>query len=92
MKINDVIKINLNQVNTKEKAKENEYLRLAVEPESDSVRPSSPLTARRERRMSSGSRRTQEDRRRSRREHTGGSPPPSDRYTICVQTIFLCRF
>lgn len=55
-------------------------LRRAVEPDSESVRPSSPLTARSERRMSSGSRRTHDERRRSlRRALTAGdtSPAPS---------------
>lgn len=50
-------------------------LRLAVEPDSESVRPSSPFTALRERSMSSGSRRTHDDRRRSvRRLQTSGLP------------------
>ncbi|CAH2039714.1 unnamed protein product, partial [Iphiclides podalirius] len=50
-------------------------LRLAVEPESDRVRPNSPLTARSERRMSSGSRRTHDERRRSLRREPVGTPP-----------------
>lgn len=53
------------------------YLRRAVEPDSDSVRPSSPLTARSERRMSSGSRRTHDERRRSPRRDAGAPLPPS---------------
>lgn len=63
------------------------YLRLAVDPESESVRPSSPLTARRERRMSSGSRRMHDERRRSLRRGTTLTSPAAAAAAASVATI-----
>lgn len=68
-----------------------EYLRLAVEPDSDNVRPSSPFTARRDRRISSGSRRTQDERRRSLRRQAaidGDASPASTQPQLVV--IYIC--